>query len=160
MFGKRKPPESAANHAPLEELEVDPETRLMGAARFEECIEKEIARGMRYGSGSALALFEVAVAEDTTSGPLPSPARFVAQVLVKAARTSDMVARLSSSASRSHGEAHTAGASQFTERCSHASVAAYARRPGYGVYVARGPELRPGSRRSNRSGLRVAASER
>ena len=95
MLGKRK----KAAEAPvtdLGELEIDPETGLMAAVRFEDALQKEIARGLRYGSRSALALFEIGLAERAEPGePLPSPAKFVAQVMRKAARGSDVVARVS-----------------------------------------------------------------
>ena len=96
MFGKRKTQESTtdAEHI-IDEPEVDPETGLVGAARFEDAIQKEIARGLRYGSSSALAIFEVGVA----------------------ARSSDIVARV---APQSFAvllvEARGEGAKQFTER--------------------------------------------
>ena len=118
MFGKRKTQESTtdAEHI-IDEPEIDPETGLVGAVRFEDAIQKEIARGLRYGSSSALAIFEVGVAERSAGGPIPSPAKFVANVLRKAARSSDIVARV---APQSFAvllvEARGEGAKQFTER--------------------------------------------
>ncbi len=117
MFGKRKTERNEPEQAPLEELEIDPETGLMAASRFEEALEKEIARGLRYGSNSALVLFEVGVAEKATAGPLPSPAPFVAKTLLTAARTSDVVARVSTQVfAVLLVEARAAGAAQFSER--------------------------------------------
>lgn len=117
MFGKRKQEKPEPAHAAPEELELDPETGLMAASRFEEALEKEIARGLRYGANSALVLFEVGVAEKATSGPLPSPAPFVAKTLLKAARTSDIVARVSMQVfAVLLVEAHAEGATQFSER--------------------------------------------
>ena len=117
MFGKRKHENPTPESATAEELEVDPETGLMAASRFEEALEKEIARGLRYGSNSALVLFEVGVAEKTTEGPLPSPAPFVAKALRNAARTSDIVARVSTQVfAVLLVEARTEGATQFSER--------------------------------------------
>ncbi|MGE3421683.1 MAG: GGDEF domain-containing protein [Dehalococcoidia bacterium] len=117
MFGKRKQSKLEPNSAPVEEFETDPETGLMTASRFEEAIEKEIARGLRYGSTSALVLFEVGVAEKAAAGPLPSPASFVAKTLLKAARTSDIVARVSTQVfAVLLVEARAEGAAQFSER--------------------------------------------
>ena len=117
MLGKRKRHEEPLAVAGFEEPEIDPETGLIAAARFEECIEKEIARGLRYGSRSALALFEVAIADRTQAERLPSPAPFVAQVLRKAVRGSDVLARVSPSLFAALLiEAHSEGAGKFTER--------------------------------------------
>ena len=138
MFGKRRAVELAGLEPVVEQPEIDPETGLMFVSRFEDFIEKEIARGLRYGSGSALALFEVAVVEDSSDGPVPSPARFIAHVLTNAARSSDVVARVGP---ERFGvllvEAEAAGAAQFTERVrTQIGSQAYARRPdGIGLYV-------------------------
>jgi GGDEF domain-containing protein len=118
VLGKLRKKETVdAPQAVWGEQDTDSETGLMAPPRFEEAIEKEIARALRYGSKSALALFEVDVAEQPADGPLPSPARFVAKVLRDAARTSDIVARVSP---RLFAvllvEAEVAGAQQFTER--------------------------------------------
>ena len=136
MFGKKKSQEKAPE-ASLDELETDPETGLMASARFEESIHKEIARGLRYGSQSALALFEIDVAEHLDE-PLPSPARFVAQVLRKAVRDSDIVARVSPTLFAALLiEAHAEGAKQFTERVrTGIGSNPYGRRPdGSGLFA-------------------------
>lgn len=138
MFGKRKPGDSAAAVVPPEEIDIDPETGLLTAPPFEDCLQKEIARGLRYGSSSALALFEVSVAERSPNGPPPSPAKFTANILRKAVRSSDIVARVSP-----HTfavllvEARGEGARQFTERVrTSIGSSAYARRPdGTGLYA-------------------------
>jgi len=90
----------------------------MAAARFEEAIEKEIARGLRYGSSSALALFEVAIADHGQLERLPSPAAFVAQVLRLAVRGADVLARRVSPNlfAALLVEARGDGPSKFTER--------------------------------------------
>lgn len=139
MFGKRKnQPAVADPAASLEELETDPETGLMAAARFEDVIQKEIARGLRYGSTSALAIFEIGVAERATSGPIPSPAKFAANALRKAARSSDIVARVSPQTfAVLLVEARGEGANQFAERV-RTSIGSnpYARRPdGTGLFA-------------------------
>ena len=100
---------------PVAEVDIDPETA-DGPARFEDALDKRShARSLRFDS--ALALFEVAVAEDPSNGPIPSPAKFVAQVLRKAARASDVIARVSPGLfAVLLIEAHGEGAKQFTER--------------------------------------------
>ena len=139
MLGKRKRHEESAPAVPgVGELDIDLETGLMSASRFEEAIQKEIARGLRYGSGSALALFEVGVAERPGGPPLPSPARFVAQVLTKAVRGSDLVARVSPTLFAALLiEARSEGAKQFTERVrTNIGSHPYARRPdGTALYA-------------------------
>ncbi len=139
MLGKRK----KAAEAPvtdLGELEIDPETGLMAAVRFEDALQKEIARGLRYGSRSALALFEIGLAERPEPGePLPSPAKFVAQVLRKAARGSDIVARVSPTLfAVLLVEAQADGAKQFTERVrTNIGSHPYGRRPDGSALYAR-----------------------
>ncbi|MGE0599059.1 MAG: GGDEF domain-containing protein [Dehalococcoidia bacterium] len=138
MFGKRKQPKLESSQVPAEEFEVDPETGLMAASRFEEALEKEIARGLRYGSTSALVLFEVGVAEKATEGTLPSPAPFVAKTLLNAARTSDIVARVSTQVfAVLLVEARAEGAMQFSERVrTSIGSSPYARREdGTGWYA-------------------------
>jgi hypothetical protein len=110
----------------------------MAPGRFEEALEKEIARGLRYGSKSALALFEVDLAEKSSDGPPPSPANFVAGILLDAARTSDMVARVSPTLfAVLLIEAEDAGAKQFTERVrTKIGSSPFARRQdGSGIYA-------------------------
>ena len=139
MLGRRRKEEPVATATPaFGDLDVDPETKLIGPARFEGHLQQEIARGLRYGSRSALALFEIDVADDPTGGPLPSPAKFVAQVLRKAVRTSDIVARVSPTVfAVLLVEAEAEGAKQFTERVrTKVGSNAYARRrDGSGVFA-------------------------
>ena len=156
MFGKRKTQESTtdAEHI-IDEPEDDPETGLLGAARFEDAIQKEIARGLRYGSSSALAIFEVGVAERSAGGPIPSPAKFVANVLRKAARSSDIVARV---APQSFAvllvEARGEGAKQFTEPLRPSAGRHRALCPGLGRRCRVGACIRLGRRiRRGRAGF-------
>lgn len=118
MLGKLRKKESPpALPAGWNQQDIDSETGLTAPPRFEEALQKEIARGLRYGSTSALALFEVDIAEKSSEGPLPSPAPFVAQVLLDAARASDIVARVSRTLfAVLLIEAEREGAKQFTER--------------------------------------------
>lgn len=118
MFGKRKQATSTADSTPHTAAgEFDSETGLLGAAGFEQALARQIARDLRYGSTSALALFEVAVAEETPNHPLPSPAPFVAETLSKAVRGADLVARVSPTKFAALLiEASKDGAAQFTER--------------------------------------------
>ena len=139
MLGKlRKKEGPAAAPAGWDQQDVDSETGLMAPPRFEEALQKEIARGLRYGSTSALALFEVDIAEKSTGEPLPSPARFVATVLRDAARASDIVARVSETLfAVLLIEAEGDGAKQFTERVrTRIGSNAYARRAdGTGLFA-------------------------
>lgn len=118
MLGKLKKREQHPSHdAPCLDGEVDSETGLPNAGGFEEVLARQIARDLRYGSTSALALFEIAVAEKADAGPLPSPAPFVANVLRKAVRGADVVARVSPTLfAVLLIEATAEGATQFTER--------------------------------------------
>lgn len=130
---RRRPSEAPATEAPSEwrEHDTDSETGLTAPPRFEEALEKEISRGLRYGSTSALALFEITLADTGSLAPLPSPAKFVANVLRKAARTSDIVARVSPTLfAVLLVEAPAEGAAQFTERIrTLIGSTPYARRP-------------------------------
>jgi hypothetical protein len=135
----------------------------MGPVRFEDCLQKEIARGLRYGSRSALALFEVGVAERPSVGSLPSPAKFVSQVLRKAARKSDIVARVSPTLfAVLLVEAEAEGARQFTERVrtgigSHP----YARRPdGSGLFARAWAGVAPWEPTFDSVGAYAGAAER
>ena len=99
---------------------TDHETGLLLLPEFGAHLEREISRGLRYGSGSALALFDVrvAVAEGEGGSPLPSPARHVAHILREEARAADIAARLDlATFAVLLINADTAGAQTFTERC-------------------------------------------
>lgn len=76
---------------------VDGESGLGNARQLADVLQREIARSVRYGDRSAIALFEVQVAnfQPLTADELPpSPARFVARTLTNALRDSDAVMRL------------------------------------------------------------------
>lgn len=142
MLGKlRKRPNPAAE-APTgwDEHDIDSETGLMAPPRFEETLEKEIGRALRYGSTSALALFEITLADNHGDNSLlPSPAKFVANILRRAARTSDIVARVSPTLfAVLLVEAPAEGAAHFTERVrTLIGSSPYARRPDGSAIFAR-----------------------
>lgn len=76
---------------------LDAESGVGNARQLVEVLHREIARSIRYGDRTALAVFEVQVAnfQPLTPDELPpSPARFVARTLVNALRDSDTVLRL------------------------------------------------------------------
>lgn len=139
MLGKsRKRDHSDPRNSLRPDAEIDAETGLPNAAGFEEALARQIARDLRYGSTSALALFEIAVAERNVDGPLPSPAPFVADILRKAVRGADVVARVSPTMfAVLLIEAAAEGAAQFTERVrTRIGSAPYARRSdGNALYV-------------------------
>lgn len=117
MLRTRRPKDGAASSEPSGTQEIDAETGLLAAARFEEALAKEISRGQRYGSRSALALFDIAIAENIEAGTVASPARYIAGQLRAAARTSDFVARVSpASFAVLLVEADRDGAELFAER--------------------------------------------
>ncbi|HNO64986.1 MAG TPA: GGDEF domain-containing protein [Tepidiformaceae bacterium] len=117
MLGKLKRQEPRTAPSPQPSDGLDPETGLLDAAGFQAVLERQLARDLRYGSTSALALFEIAVAERDATGPLPSPAPFVAGVLRAAVRGADVVARVSPVMfAVLLIEAKAEGAAQFTER--------------------------------------------
>jgi GGDEF domain-containing protein len=97
--GKRSPTSTAADETPdLAPALVDAETGLPNAGQLSELLRREIARSMRYGDRSALAVFDVRIAgflpgEGHAVLP-PSPARYIAATMLQAARTSDIVARI------------------------------------------------------------------
>lgn len=139
MLGKLKKRDQSASNEPSLDGELDAETGLPNAAGFEDVLSRQIARDLRYGSTSALALFEVAVAERPVDGPLPSPAPFVADVLRKAVRGADVVARVAPTLfAVLLIEATSEGAAQFTERArTRIGSSPYARRPDGGALYAR-----------------------
>lgn len=77
---------------------IDHETGLPSSAQLEELLRREIARSMRYGDRSALAVFDVRISgfRPGEAGAVlpPSPARYIAATMLQAARTSDIVARI------------------------------------------------------------------
>ncbi len=119
-------------------LLVDSESGLASLSAFRAALQREIARSRRHGLGSSLALFEVQVVARSPRRLLPpSPARFIAEVLTKAARAGDVVARID----ETHFavllvEWDDAASDVFTERvrtglCSEP----YARSEGQGLYL-------------------------
>ncbi len=100
---------------------VDAETGLPNASQLDELLRREIARSMRYGDRSALAIFDVRITGfQPGAGQAvlpPSPARYIAATMLQAARTSDIVARVDTT----HfavvlAECDDAGAKLFCER--------------------------------------------
>lgn len=76
---------------------VDAETALPNRRQFLTLLQRDIARGLRYGDQMALAVFGISIAgfTPTTAEPYPpSPAREVADILLTVARQADLVARL------------------------------------------------------------------
>lgn len=77
---------------------IDGETGLPNAQQLDDLLRREIARSMRYGDRSALAVFDVRISgfQPGSAGAVlpPSPARYIAATMLQAARTSDIVARL------------------------------------------------------------------
>lgn len=76
---------------------VDRETGLANANSFAAHMKREIARSLRYGDRTALAVFDVRIAgyvpEKPNDAP-PSPAEFIARTFQKSIRETDFVARL------------------------------------------------------------------
>lgn len=116
---KRKPEPAPAKPAGPRPT-ADHETGLLLMPEFAAHLEREISRGQRYGGASALALFDVrvAVSDENSGSPLPSPARHVAHILKEEARTADIGARLDlATFAVLLINADSAGATSFTERC-------------------------------------------
>jgi len=120
---------------------VDAESRLPNTRYLTELLNREIARSVRYGDRSAIALFDVrpagyqkpAEGEDT-----PSPSQYVAKCLLDSARSSDIVGRLD----ETHfivvlSESDAEGADTFTERTrTKLGTVPFARTAnGTGIYV-------------------------
>ena len=76
---------------------VDRETGLASAVTFAEQVKREIARSLRYGDRTTLAVFDIRIAgfipEKQNELP-PSPAEFITRTLMKSVRETDFVARL------------------------------------------------------------------
>lgn len=164
MLGKlKKRDQSDSRNGPCPDGEIDAETGLANAAGFEEVLSRQIARDLRYGSTSALALFEIAVAQRDVAGPLPSPAPYVAGVLQKAVRGADVVARVSPTLfAVLLIEATAEGAAQFTERVrTRIGSSPYARRAdGASLYVRAWAGVAPWSPAYNSVEQYAQASER
>ncbi|MBE7519894.1 MAG: diguanylate cyclase [Thermoflexaceae bacterium] len=145
MFGKRRNARGEAAPAEIEDPSRpqtrDPETGLGNRRQLSDLLRREIARCLRYGDASALAVFDVRVAGFRPTGERPeppSPASFVASILVDEARASDAVYRLD----LTHFvvfliEAGDEGCEQFTHRVRTAiSRAPFTRNTnGSGIYV-------------------------
>lgn len=91
-------PKTAAEPGPVHSTElVDQETGLPNAAQLYDLLRREIARSLRFGDRSALAVFDVRITgyhpAPGVAAP-PSPAHYVASTMLQAARTSDIVARI------------------------------------------------------------------
>lgn len=77
---------------------ADPETGLPNLMAFEEHLRREIARSLRYGDRTVLAVFDVRVVgfKPTRDQPAPpSPAPFIVETFRRSVRESDIIARLS-----------------------------------------------------------------
>lgn len=146
MFGKRNasklqaaPPDLAED--PSRPQTIDAETGLGNHRQLNDLLRREIARAMRYGDRSTLVVFDVRVVgfRPIPGEPEPpSPAPFVARVLLQEAREADVVARLD----LTHfvvflTESDEAGAENFMERTRTAlSRAPFTRNlNGSGIYV-------------------------
>jgi PleD family two-component response regulator len=99
---------------------IDPETGLSNADHFCELVRREIARSMRYGDRSALAVLDVVTTgfkPSREAACAPSPAVFIARTLEHLARDTDLVGRLSESRFVALlTESDYAGAHQFASR--------------------------------------------
>jgi len=99
LFGRGRAELIAEPAVIVPELRLrDSETGLPNLNELQIVLHREIARSSRYGDNSALAVFDLQVAayQPTALHPLPpSPARFIATMLLEAAREGDVVARLS-----------------------------------------------------------------
>lgn len=76
---------------------VDRETGLANAGAFAAHVKREIARSLRYGDRTALAVFDVRIAGYIPEKPNdvpPSPAEFITRTFQKSVRETDFVARL------------------------------------------------------------------
>lgn len=76
---------------------VDRETGLCTANQFNDLVKREIARSLRYGDRTAVAIFDIRIAgfEPTAEMPEPpSPADFIAKTLQKSVRETDIIGRL------------------------------------------------------------------
>ena len=120
MLKLKRTPEPAPQKPAGPPPTTDHETGLLLLHEFATHLEREVSRGQRYGSASALALFDVrvAVTEQNAGSPLPSPARHVAHILQQEARTADIAARLDlATFAVLLINADSKGALSFTERC-------------------------------------------
>lgn len=145
MFGKRRSAQQVETPVEVEDPSrpwtIDAETGLGNYRQLNEILRREIARSLRYGNGNALAVFDVRVAGFRPTGERPdppSPAQFVADVLLREAREADVVCRLD----LTHFvvlllEAGLDGSEQFIHRVRTAiSHAPYSRNTnGSGIYA-------------------------
>ncbi len=97
----------------------DSETGLAGPRQLDEHLEREIARSRRHGDRSCLVIFDVQVVVPPggPDGSSPSPAAFVAGVLLREARATDIVLRLDRARFLVFlAEADQEGATHFADR--------------------------------------------
>ncbi len=76
---------------------VDRETGLATASHFADQMKREIARSLRYGDRTTLAVFDIRISgfiPEKPSDTPPSPAAFITTTLQKSVRETDFVARL------------------------------------------------------------------
>jgi GGDEF domain-containing protein len=76
---------------------IDRETGLATASSFAEQVKREIARSLRYGDRTTLAVFDIRITgfePDKSQAAPPSPAEFITNTLAKSVRETDFVARL------------------------------------------------------------------
>lgn len=145
MFGKRRAPapveQTGETEDPTRPQTIDGETGLGNHRALNDLLRREIARSMRYGDRSSLAVFDVRVVGFRPSEEEPeppSPAKFVARTLLQEAREADVVARID----LTHfvvflTESDEAGCEQFMNRVRTAiSRGPYARNVnGTGIYA-------------------------
>jgi GGDEF domain-containing protein len=76
---------------------LDGETGLSNPRQFELDLRREIARSLRYGDRTTLAVFDIRIVGFTASRDMPtppSPAAFIADTIRKSVRETDIVGRL------------------------------------------------------------------
>ncbi len=88
--------ELAANSAEFPPA-VDRETGLSTAAQFNDLVKREIARSLRYGDRTSIAIFDIRISGFEPSAAMPeppSPADFIAKTIMKSVRETDIIGRL------------------------------------------------------------------
>lgn len=132
---------AAATVLPVGPDYLDTESGLPNVRHITELLKREIARSVRYGDRTAIALFDVRPAGYTKppeGEDEHSPGKYVATCLLESARTSDIVGRLD----ETHfivvlSESDAGGAESFTERTrTRLGTMPFARSAdGTGIYV-------------------------
>lgn len=139
-FGSRHLPE-ATMADPATPDTTDHETGLVSRAQFIELLQRDVARGLRYGNQMAIVAFNVTVVESETGrGPqeAPSPAATVAEALRDAVRETDIAGRVDESRFVALlAECTGNNAEQFSDRLrTKLSTRPFARDPsGTGIYM-------------------------